>query len=1599
MKTIRTLIVIYLALIALNCLAQPSAVVHPPGLTNRISPDETGYLLPGAWTNGLAVVPRVVPRDGLLTDNPNAGGPGQGHGGVEPLRSAPGCATVPGVVGWWRGEGDALDALGLNNGTPQGGVAFAAGMVDYAFNLNGSSAYVDVPGSASLNPSAAVTVEAWIYPTPPLDAVAAPIVKKAGEGLGTDHGYSLELYGPNAVAFWVFLNGSGWIPSPAPPLPPNQWSHVAGVYDGTYVRLYLNGHSVDLPTYAPSFIVGSGNHLQIGHDPSNPLRYFHGQIDEPSVYNTALSAAQILAIYNAGSVGKCLGPVIVTQPQSQQVLPGANVTLSVAAGGLPTLSYQWYRNGTIRAGATASTLTLPNVQATDAGTYNVVVSNPYGSAVSDNAVLTVYVPSCVQPPTGLVGWWAGEGNANDSFGVNNGTFQPVPTSNYGAGTVGQAFDLDGSSRYVDIGNGAGLSPTTAITIEGWIYPRLPLDPVGAPVLKKAGGGGYWGQDNGYSLELAGSSGVWFWVFLDGGRGWTPSPVAPLSANRWSHVAGVFNGASISIYVDGVLVGTPTAVTGQIVSSAHNLQIGHDSSNPRYFNGLIDEASLYTRALLVSEIQAIYAAGAAGKCRPLTPLEAWLQYYFGPGFRTDPNAALDADPDQDGTNNYDEWVHGTDPNRILFMASFLNDHVTASALNASVVVQAGVAYQMAVLVNSTNFTTANWVTYSPTVPVSLGPANGWYDVWIGLKGDAPTSVQTWQGYRVMRDTATPTIYITSPLGSTVSRPVLQVQGYSTEPLASISYDIANSAGNFTGLEGYVVRQWFDTNSLAFTTNWFECVDIPLTNGVNSITLHATDLAGNVANYVTNYTLDYSGVSQGPALTLYWPKDGAQVSGTSFTLRGLLDDPTATVTARITDANNVTSEVEGLVERSGLLWVENLPLGPGANTLTLSMTNAAGKPNLTSLTVIQSDVVLTIGDLSTTDLNQPFINVGGSINAQGYTVWVNGRQATPSGGQTWQALNVPVCEGGSAVIQARAIPNTDHGGQGTGGSGGTVSTMANPGNPSSSQARDSEAGPDKPPVVVQIHYDKKLTTTFAEAPPNDYQVDYHETIKWDLGRPGSWFWDHCWGGSSTKYFEWDDSDWNASGVGTSYKGRNIGPGVCGARVNSNSGPYTAPTTWPDEFCQVCATRDLSDEPLIIGHETCSRSARTRYELRTNGKPNSTRHNLFVLSATVTGIGNDFWPETDNDPWAYDIPPSAVMLGTYGPQGSDGRIYKVLADNTTHDITPRASGHLYYTFNQPSVKKHRLLLWAGTAVLEPNRVVQEAKFCVGQQIVFTPAWRQSSPYDGEPQGVSSRSYDWVMSSKYVNRKSQPNSAGCVTYDVDPNAQNQWMAVAWYVKGGDKNVTLNLTLQFNNGQNAKVTESGRFNVFRPDARPNVNILTGLWYSDPRNATLNSGGNFTSLQLDANNAMDIKTEIKSQFPGVVDYVQLIQGWNQSDIFSRPFGDVQPDSADKTVPYGDAVPIGTGYWAPAPQHRDGPETYGGYFYVEASYIYQVYLRFTPTGNPFNIPVTLARVDWHWHVRASRPDFSTPWTITINDCPPPIFQDDNNFPFWLHLYSP
>jgi len=137
-------------------------------------------------------------------------------------------------------------------------------------------------------------------------------------------------------------------------------------------------------------------------------------------------------------------PSIVVQPQNQTVTVGDNVSLIVSATGTEPVRYQWRFNGAPISDATNTTLTLTNVRLDQAGTYSVTVSNAAGVATSSDAVLTVNPsPQCATPPAGLVGWWRGEGNAQDEVGTHHGTLQGGTT--FGAGKAGQAFSFDGVS--------------------------------------------------------------------------------------------------------------------------------------------------------------------------------------------------------------------------------------------------------------------------------------------------------------------------------------------------------------------------------------------------------------------------------------------------------------------------------------------------------------------------------------------------------------------------------------------------------------------------------------------------------------------------------------------------------------------------------------------------------------------------------------------------------------------------------------------------------------------------------------------------------------------------------------------------------------------------------------------------------------------------------------------------------------------------------------------------------------------------------------------------------------------------------------------------
>jgi hypothetical protein len=80
-----------------------------------------------------------------------------------------------------------------------------------------------------------------------------------------------------------------------------------------------------------------------------------------------------------------------------------------------------------------------------------------------------------------------------------------------------------------------------------------------------------------------------------------------------HVAFTYDQNTMLLYLNGVPIATNVIGPHQIATSSSNLRIGGDDNGNGMFDGLIDEVSVYNRALSSSQIAAIYGAGAAGKC--------------------------------------------------------------------------------------------------------------------------------------------------------------------------------------------------------------------------------------------------------------------------------------------------------------------------------------------------------------------------------------------------------------------------------------------------------------------------------------------------------------------------------------------------------------------------------------------------------------------------------------------------------------------------------------------------------------------------------------------------------------------------------------------------------------------------------------------------------------------------------------------------------------------------------------------------------------------------------------------------------------------------
>jgi hypothetical protein len=198
------------------------------------------------------------------------------------------------ALGFNEGMGGTVaDVSGnANNGTISNATWTTAGKFGNALSFNGSNARVNINDANSIDLTAGMTLEAWVRPSA-INGWETIIMKERPGGLA----YSLyggSPTGPPASYITRTGTSSDIGANGTATLPLNTWSHLAATYDGTTIRLYVNGGLVSSQVAAGSIMVTS-NPLRIGGNTVFSSEYFAGRIDEVRIYNRALSVAEIQA--------------------------------------------------------------------------------------------------------------------------------------------------------------------------------------------------------------------------------------------------------------------------------------------------------------------------------------------------------------------------------------------------------------------------------------------------------------------------------------------------------------------------------------------------------------------------------------------------------------------------------------------------------------------------------------------------------------------------------------------------------------------------------------------------------------------------------------------------------------------------------------------------------------------------------------------------------------------------------------------------------------------------------------------------------------------------------------------------------------------------------------------------------------------------------------------------------------------------------------------------------------------------------------------------------------------------------------------------------
>jgi|GEM_PF-756643 len=482
-------------------------------------------------------------------------------------------------------------------------------------SFDGTDDYIQTTLDAQPTAMATSTWEAWFKPVQ-LNYSEYQAIVSTDDG-GWDRGIWIA---PNSSQLIIGYGTNGWIPGVT--LTTDTWHHIAVVFKPDNVLFYFNGEQFSLG--AAPVEQGTTQNLRIGATVAG--QYFQGEIDEVRVWNDQRTQTEIQTHYGslAGNEDGLVaywrfdeGSGATTGDGSGNSYTGTliNSPTWVGSSGAPvatpvfSASPSSHDFGSVLVGKNVNQgITVTNTgggvlhisSITSPGSDFVVSPTTADILAGGNQVFTItFTPTSTAAQSG--NFTVADNISNHTVGVSGtGVFQAQTDA-------GSGITFDGTDDYITIPYDANLNPSI-FSVEFWAKVATGSSGFRCPVSSRHwdGSDGFYGYNFYYNTDDQ-----WeFWIGSGKPGTWTGVTYDVDTYDEWVHVAGVYDGTTVKLYINGELKNTETSAF--VPNSIAPLTIGTVSGVEGYFDGELDEIRLWNTARTEEQIQASYGSLAGNE---------------------------------------------------------------------------------------------------------------------------------------------------------------------------------------------------------------------------------------------------------------------------------------------------------------------------------------------------------------------------------------------------------------------------------------------------------------------------------------------------------------------------------------------------------------------------------------------------------------------------------------------------------------------------------------------------------------------------------------------------------------------------------------------------------------------------------------------------------------------------------------------------------------------------------------------------------------------------------------------------------------------------